>query len=744
MKLSVIIPVYNVVPYLRRCVESVLNQTYKEMEIILVDDGSTDESGELCDKIAEEGRLQIDDCKLQNDARIKVIHKQNGGVSDARNVGLEAATGEYVVFLDSDDYWLCADGVEQLMARLQQLQSDILLFKRVDIYSNRKIYAEDYDSEYIRSHSAQEVFENLVLSEHFKMSACFQIIRRELLIENNLLFPVGYISEDVDFSCRLWQYAQIVDALNIDMYAYCHRTNSISTSYSIRVLDSYNKMFTYWKEQIADQCVNHRAIGAFMANLYVSCSYNYFLIDKHERTQAKEILHAHKELLSFSASPKSQRMRRVVDTIGIKSAIRLFALYGKLKNDYLRLSQPNARGTSNQYHSRAMSTRHIVLIGPYPLSMDCIHGGVEGSVFGLAQELVRTGHTVDVLDYPRIGGDNRVEQQDSLTIHRYVNPGRRNISAIVRSRAMFQDIVSLHPDVVHIHGTGDLESKLFKAIQGSGIPMLLTVHGLLHEEKEQALRRKLSLKHLYQYIVQTNAERRVLNRATCVIVDTPYVERMIATYHQQGWITHLPEMHVIPQGIDSVYYTLRCNPYSRTILSVGGIGARKGHIYTVEMFNLLRARGIDAKLRIVGAMTSETYHALLLQKIADSPYRQDISLEVNLPREELFKAYQEAKLFVLHSREESQGIVFAEAMATGMPVVATNIGGIPYVAENGRSSLLCEYGDVEAMTEMVERLMTNQELWQAYSKHARQVAKQYNWTNIAEDINEIYKSIVQK
>jgi len=173
-------------------------------------------------------------------------------------------------------------------------------------------------------------------------------------------------------------------------------------------------------------------------------------------------------------------------------------------------------------------------------------------------------------------------------------------------------------------------------------------------------------------------------------------------------------------------------------LCVGAIAPRKGHTYTVEMFNRLRAKGIDAKLRIIGSLTDKGYYEQLQQKIAGSAYKEDISLEANLPREELLKAYAEAKLFVLHSREESQGIVFAEAMATGMPVVATKIGGIPYVVADGKSGLLCPYANVDAMTEMVARLMTDDALWKRYSDAAREIAKEYNWTTIAERIVRLY------
>lgn len=391
---------------------------------------------------------------------------------------------------------------------------------------------------------------------------------------------------------------------------------------------------------------------------------------------------------------------------------------------------------------------NIVQIGPYPISADCIHGGVEASVYGLVQALTservneftndrvneKRAHVVDAFDVPRVGGIDRIEREGNLTIHRYENPGSHNQDSVHRLSDIVHDIVALHPDVCHIHGTGKISKQLYFALRQYGIPTIVTVHGLLHEEKKQALFRRPSLKGLYQLYVQTRDERELLNAVPRVIVDTAYVQNKLQNYK----LRHLPEMHVIPQGIDETFYGIQCNTNSNIILSVGAIGPRKGHVYTIEMFNRLRARGIDAKLRIIGSMADKAYYVSLQQKIANSPYMSDISLEVNVSQEELLQAYADAKLFVLHSREESQGIVFAEAMATGLPVVATNVGGIPYVVADGKSGLLCPYADVNAMTNMVEKLMTDNALWRQYSNTAREIAKDYRWGDIAEKIVRLY------
>ena len=126
MKLSVVIPVYNVEKYLDKCVESIVNQTFKDLEIILVDDGSTDESGKMCDEWTEK------------DTRIKVIHKINGGLSSARNAGIKQAKGEYISFIDSDDF-VEQDMYATMVEALDRTGKDIASCGRiVDLWGERE------------------------------------------------------------------------------------------------------------------------------------------------------------------------------------------------------------------------------------------------------------------------------------------------------------------------------------------------------------------------------------------------------------------------------------------------------------------------------------------------------------------------------------------------------------------------------------------------------------------------------
>ena len=385
---------------------------------------------------------------------------------------------------------------------------------------------------------------------------------------------------------------------------------------------------------------------------------------------------------------------------------------------------------------------NIVQVGPFPLSADCIRGGVESSVFGLVNELSRN-HVVDVFDYPRINGKDSVERKGSLTVHRYANPGNHNQDAMDRGKEILRDIVALHPDIVHIHGTGGLSGALYSAIKTYGIPVLLTVHGLLHIEKKNALIKHPSLKHLYQLFAQSHAEFKVLNEAKHIIVDTEYVAEQIKHLHSKKKISHLPWMYVVPQGIQSQYLQVSPKkPVIPTILSVGSISQRKGHLLLVKAFEIVHKTVPSAKLIIAGTLTEKAYYTQLQNEIGKLHLKQSVELLTNIPQEQLLQIYQEATIFALHSQEESQGIALVEAMATGLPIVSTLVGGIPFVVKNGKTGLLSKYGDVDSFANNMIKLLTIENLRTQMSQSARLSAQSYSWQEITQAIEIIYNRII--
>lgn len=320
MRVSVIIPIYNVKSYLERCIKSVQNQSFKDLEMILIDDGSTDGSEELADQLAA------------FDSRIHVIHQKNQGISGARNTGLRAAKGEYVVFLDSDDEWLLPDGLE-IMLRESPEGCDLIVFKRVDIWRrNRREESTDYDLETIAVlPDAQAVFDYLIKKQKFQVSACFLMTRRQILIAHDIFFQLGMINEDISWSLSLWQNVKTVFFHNLPFYGYYHRPASVTTTSSIREYYSIDKLFAHWKELCKKDCVNKESILSYLANLWVGLGYRLHALKDSEKQEAISILERHKDVLEFAASPKTHRTALLVKTMGIRGTFVVLAFYWRLR-----------------------------------------------------------------------------------------------------------------------------------------------------------------------------------------------------------------------------------------------------------------------------------------------------------------------------------------------------------------------------------------------------------------------------
>jgi len=228
-KISVIVPVYNVEIYLARCLDSLLNQTLKEIEIIVVNDGSTDNSGEI---------LKLYEKKYPN--RIKVLNKENGGLSDARNYGIPYATGEYIAFIDSDDY-IEPEMYEKMYQKAKDENSDMVECDFLWEYPNKTVV----DTGKIYSNK-REMF------AYARVVAWNKIIKRSILEETKIQFPKGLRYEDVEFFYKILPFYNKVSFVKNPYVHYIQRDNSISNSQNERtkeIFDVLDNVITYYKEK---------------------------------------------------------------------------------------------------------------------------------------------------------------------------------------------------------------------------------------------------------------------------------------------------------------------------------------------------------------------------------------------------------------------------------------------------------------------------------------------------------------
>ena len=232
MKFSIVIPIYNVEKYIRECLDSIVIQLKEDIEIILVDDGSTDGTETICDDF------------LKKDERIRVVHKENGGLSDARNAGIDVATGEYLVFVDGDDY-LEPNAYEMMIAEMQDPEVSLVAAGIIteDINGNVNILMNETKAKL----SKEEAFANLLGNNRtIAHSSCNKLFRRQLF--DQLRYKKGIIYEDMQILPKILDICEKVVLLNVPVYHYIKRSGSITEN-----------AFSSWKyegSKIADEMVD--------------------------------------------------------------------------------------------------------------------------------------------------------------------------------------------------------------------------------------------------------------------------------------------------------------------------------------------------------------------------------------------------------------------------------------------------------------------------------------------------------
>lgn len=296
--ISIIVPIYNVENFLHTCVNSILAQTYDRMEIILVNDGSPDRCGLICDEYAVK------------DSRVFVIHKENGGLSDARNAGLEIAKGEYVWFVDSDDYILC-DCLSDLVLEISNNSLDLLSF------GFQKVTPEGENLPTIINYNTNTtVIDGIEMLNNFIIisNAWMYIYKKEIITDNNLKFIKGIYHEDEAFTTVYISYAKRYKHLeNIVAYAYLSRPDSIINT------SDYNKKVKRLKDMVVvvkaltDRRLEtsgrlYRGLSRKSEQLLISI----FLRMKHEKIKDEDIENIIYNLRQYNLYPlkiKSQRLK---------------------------------------------------------------------------------------------------------------------------------------------------------------------------------------------------------------------------------------------------------------------------------------------------------------------------------------------------------------------------------------------------------------------------------------------------
>ena len=320
---SIIVPIYNVEKYLARCVDSILNQTYRNIEIILVDDDSPDRCGMLCDEYA------------LKDPRIRVIHQKNKWLGGARNSGLQIATGKYILFVDSDDF-VREDMCEKLLAYLNGHDVDMILF---DMYHTdiggkiKSISGNSIEPNTIYCGSrGRSVLYNLVIQTHEINSACQKCYRRTLLTDHDLYFneEIRY-AEDYEFCLRLFPQVESYIHLDQPYYYYVQNDESIMNKTDPKIVEKFIVLYRYREAFLQRHGVQTAENEIYSANLLMKMLITYLPKYLNGRSSVLEKRKAIRSMCNYDEVIKAASLGAPAKTdLGRYGKIQWFGIRYKL------------------------------------------------------------------------------------------------------------------------------------------------------------------------------------------------------------------------------------------------------------------------------------------------------------------------------------------------------------------------------------------------------------------------------
>lgn len=328
MKISYIIPAYNVEKYLRQCVESLSCQTYRDTEIILVDDGSPDGCPALCDQLAAE------------DERIRVVHKENGGSSDARNAGLKVATGDYVIFVDSDDFWVGEDSLQKLVdAAEKNPECDFIGYNCSYYYTGtdkfrRWIVVPKSLTEPV---TGDKALQTLVATGTFPMSACLKMIKRCVLSDGGITFKKGQTAEDIPWFINLLEMTRSCIFVNEYIYAYRQNvegsiTNSGGERSFYNLLDIVNTELVKIDERNFTEEAKD-ALRSFLAYEVCILMAGVHGLPEGKRPSVRKELESLCWLLRYDLNPKVRKAQIVYSLFGFSTTAWVLRMYLRHRSD---------------------------------------------------------------------------------------------------------------------------------------------------------------------------------------------------------------------------------------------------------------------------------------------------------------------------------------------------------------------------------------------------------------------------
>lgn len=318
LKISVIIPIFNTAKDLPKCIESVVHQTYKNIEVLLINDGSTDKSGEICERYSK------------IDKRIKIFHQRNQGASTARNIGIKNSTGNYIIFLDSDDFWANDNCLMEVINKIQSFSEeiDVVFLKCAVIKKDGKLTkSRGYE---FNAFTDEELLKNIYRENKVAVSACLKLLNKKLFDDKSLYFQNGLLVEDIDWFFKLILKAKMYISYEGAFYCYQIRRGSASHSFTQKRIEDYTCILEKWITFVKESNFSMEKKKYF----YNMLGYEYEILISTLYSYEKKIIKTYSLrikklfwLLNFRNKKRSKAIKFLKNVIGFNSTCKLLNFY---------------------------------------------------------------------------------------------------------------------------------------------------------------------------------------------------------------------------------------------------------------------------------------------------------------------------------------------------------------------------------------------------------------------------------
>jgi len=372
----------------------------------------------------------------------------------------------------------------------------------------------------------------------------------------------------------------------------------------------------------------------------------------------------------------------------------------------------------------------VALVGPYPEEPQRADGGVEAAFVNLVHGLASLGGLeLDVVTFAHAAASAHDSGDGGVRIHRLASPRRFNNVTFYRSlrRALAGLLGELRPDVVHAQDALGYGYVCLKAARQ--VPVVVSVHGIVRETRKALTRPR---DRLQVAIAGVAVERYCIRHAPYLLQPTPYPQEYFGR-EIRGRIVD------VGNAVADRFFALEPAPEQGRVLFAGAISRGKRVLDLVEA----AARVPGASLRIAGPTTDAEYARELADRVQALRLRDRVELLGQLPAERMTEEYRRAALLVLPSGQETSPMVIAEAMAARLPVVATRVGGVRHLVDDGRTGFLVDVGDVDALARRISELVGDESTRRSFAAAARSGAERFTTRAVATRVRAVYEEAVR-